>query len=186
MKKILGLFLFVIFYQVGAQTYPMSSANNGQTIVTCTGTFTDDGGAGANYSNNITDRTLTFCTANPGELLRFNFTSFNTEANYDILEIFNGPTATGMPAQTLSGNLGAFVFISNQPGGCVTFRFNSDFGVNRPGWVADISCVEPCVAPTAVLADTATEEICASSAVAPGDLTVNFDASGSYSNDSYT
>lgn len=185
MKRILfvvGLFLGILGF---AQNYPMTSANNGQTFVTCSGTFTDDGGPGSDYGNNITNRTITFCTANPGELLRFDFTSFNTEANWDELEVFNGPTATGVPFAIYSGNIGAFVFISNQPGGCVTFRFTSDSGVTRAGWVANISCVEPCVAPTAALVDASTLDICSSEANNAGDLTVDFDASNSVSNDTF-
>src|SRR5690606_13799168 len=117
MKKLLLLFGFVLAITTSeAQTYPMNAANHNKIITTCSGTFTDDGGASGNYSNNINNRVITFCTSNPGELLRFNFTSFHTEANYDKLEVFNGPTATGTPAQIYTGNLGSFSFISNQPG----------------------------------------------------------------------
>lgn len=171
---------------VWSQNYPMTAANHNQTFVTCSGTFTDDGGAGGNYSNGINNRTITFCTANPGELLRFNFTSFSTENNFDVLEVFQGPLATGQPAAIYQGNLTPFIFMSNQPGGCVTFRFSSDGSVNRPGWSADISCVVPCTAPTAALVDNSTLDICSSESVAPGDLTVQFDASNSVSNDSYS
>lgn len=186
MKNIFILFIiFLIGPFVMAQNYPMTSANNGQTFVTCSGTFTDDGGNG-NYGSNINNRRITFCTANPGELLRFDFTSFHTENNWDVLEVFNGPTATGAPAQTYMGNIGAFTFISNQPGGCVTFRFNSDSSLTYSGWSANISCVTPCTPPTAAMVDTTTVDICSSEANNPGDLTVDFDASNSYSNDSFT
>lgn len=186
MKKFIHILVLLLFSTAWAQTYQMTAANNGQTIVTCAGTFTDDGGPTGNYSNNIYNRTITFCTANPGELLRFNFTSFYTENNYDVLEVFQGPIATGQPAATYSNNLGAFIFMSNQPGGCVTFRFNSDGSVNHPGWSAGISCVVPCTPPTAVLVDSSTIDLCSTESTTPGDLTVQFDASGSFSNDSYT
>jgi gliding motility-associated-like protein len=186
MKRLLQLFVLLAFSSIWAQNYPMTAANHGQTFVTCSGTFTDDGGPTGNYSNNINNRTITFCTANAGELLRFNFTQFITEGNYDVLEVFHGPLATGQPAATYSGTVAPFIFMSNQPGGCVTFRFTSDSSVNPAGWSAGISCVVPCTAPTAALVDSSTLDVCSSEAVNPGDLTVQFDASNSFSNDSYT
>lgn len=186
MKKIVTLFLFFVICQLSlAQNYPMTSANNGDTFTTCSGTFTDDG-ANGNYGNNINDRTITFCPADAGDLLKFNFTSFNTEDDYDTLDVFYGTDTTGNPAQTFTGNLGAFTFFSAIPGDCVTFRFNSDTSLNYSGWSATISCVTPCAPPTAALVDDSTIDICSSEAVNAGDLTVDFDASNSYSNDSYS
>ena len=185
MKNLISILIVVLAGQFAlGQNYPMTSANNGAIFVTCSGTFTDDNPTG-NYGSNINNRTITFCTANPGELLRFDFTSFQTENNWDVLEVFNGPNAVGAPAQTYMGNIGAFTFISNQPGGCVTFRFNSDSSLTYSGWSANISCVVPCTPPTAALVDDSTVDICSSEANNAGDLTVTFDASNSFSNDSF-
>src|SRR5690606_22779164 len=125
------------------------------------------------------------CPANSTDLLRFDFTSFHTESGYDELEVFYGLDTTGTPNEILSGNLGAFTITTALPGDCITFRFNSDFGLNYSGWVANFSCVTPCMPPTAALVDDSTVDICSSEAINPGDLTVDFDASASTSNDEY-
>lgn len=183
MKKILSLISLLLLTAAWSQNFPMTAANNGQTFNTCSGTFTDDGGSTGNYSNNINNRTITFCPDNPDDLIKFNFTSFHTENNYDKLDVFYGPAAEGTPAMVLTGNLGAFSIISAIPGDCITFRFTSDFSLNYSGWVANISCVTPCTPPTAALVDDSNVDICSAEAENGGDLTVQFDASNSVSND---
>jgi len=184
MKKIITFIVLLTGLIVFGQNYPMTSANDGQTFTTCSGVFTDDGGNGS-YSSNINDRTITFCPGNPGDLLKFEFTSFNTESCCDHLEVFYGTDTTGAPAMTFNGNLGAFDFFSALPGDCVTFVFNSDTSLTYSGWSANISCVTPCSPPTAALVDDSDVDICSSEATNPGDLTVDFNASASVSNDEY-
>jgi|GEM_PF-1741554 len=185
MKKIVSFILTLTGFIVFGQNYPMTSANNGQTFTTCSGVFTDDNPSG-NYSSNVSNRTIVFCPGNPGDLLKFAFTSFYTENNFDKLEVFYGTDTTGAAAMTFTGNLGAFDFFSALPGDCVTFRFTSDSSLTYAGWSANISCVTPCSPPTAALVDDSDVDICSSEATNPGDLTVDFDASASYSNDSYS
>lgn len=186
MKKILLLFAMLMTSTIWSQSYPMTAANHNQTFTTCSGTFTDDGGPGGNYSNNINERKIIFCPANPTDLLKFDFTSFNTEEDYDVLEVFYGLDTDGNPSQVFTGNLNPFVFFSAIPGDCVTFVFTSDNSYNYIGWSANISCVTPCAPPTAVLNDTSDIDICSSESSNNDDLTVQFDASNSFSNDSYS
>ena len=53
--------------------------------------FCDDGGQKSNYSNNQDD-TLTIYPATAGGTVLVTFQSFETEANYDYLEIYDGTT----------------------------------------------------------------------------------------------
>src|SRR5690606_21095145 len=60
------------------------------TGAACGDSFTDTGGASADYGNNE-NWTKTYCRTTPGDQVRVLFSSFNTEANWDKLFIFNGP-----------------------------------------------------------------------------------------------
>ena len=187
MKTWMRNLLVILFGMNGAyysaQNYPMTAANNGTTKTTCSGVFTDDGSSG-NYSNNITNRTITFCPGTPNRYLRFNFTLFDTEDwndDFDVLEVFYGPTATGIPDEIFSGDLAAFVLTAQNVDECITFRFNSDSSVNYAGWSANISCIAPCSPPVAAYNGTTETNVCESEP----NHTVSFDASASYSTDAF-
>lgn len=130
----------------------------------CGGQFIDNGGS-ANYLNS-SNVTYTICPTNPGEIVTVTFTSFNTETNFDGLYVYDGNStaSTQISSSNPSGNVpgglpGSFwgttipgPFTSSDPSGCLTFLFLSDSSVNRPGWVADVTC-EPaptCPKPTSV------------------------------------
>ena len=126
----------------------------------CDATFYEvPGGSTGNYANNVTTAmsTQTF-TAPAGRTLRVVFQSFRTEANWDKMYVFDGPT-TASP-MIASGNgvgfgpapfgPGAYwgtaipgPFVSSTPGGSLTFVFVSDASVVYPGWVAKVSCPAP-------------------------------------------
>jgi hypothetical protein len=134
----------------------------GQSL-TCGDTFTDPGGATANYANN-TDYTVTIYPTTPGDLVTVTFTSFNTETNWDALYVFNGNSinapqiastngAANVPGGLAGGYWGATIpgpFTSSSIDGSLTFRFRSDSVVNNPGWIANITCSPPptCIKPT--------------------------------------
>ena len=119
----------------------------------CGGQFIDNGGAGANYANN-SDNTYTICPTNPGDIVTVAFDSFNTEATWDALYVFDGNsiTAPQIASSNAAGNVpgglaGGFwgttipgPFTSSSPDGCLTFRFRSDNSVTRAGWVANVTC----------------------------------------------
>ena len=123
-----------------------------QTPPICGGIFTDNGGANSNYLNS-SDVTTTIC-AGPNQILNITFTSFQTEANWDGLYVFDGNSinatqiSSANPPNNVPGGLaGAFwgntipgPFEASAPGGCLTFRFRSDGSVNNPGWVANVTC----------------------------------------------
>jgi uncharacterized repeat protein (TIGR01451 family) len=162
MKKILLLFTIIFFGNV-ITTYSQ---------VTCGGTFTDAAGPNANYANN-SNVTTTICPTNPGEVVTVTFTSFNTEANFDGLYVYNGNAvvpanqiASTNPAGNVPGGLaGAYwgttipgPFTSTAADGCLTFVFRSDGVVNNPGWIANVTCGLPptCLAPTALVSSAIT------------------------------
>lgn len=125
--------------------------------------FTDSGGIGANYANSE-DITWTICPDTPGDAVTVFFNSFNTEANWDGLYVYDGPsTASPQIASTNgAGNVpggvpGSFwgttipgPFVSTHPSGCLTFRFRSDTSGVRAGWSANVVCGPPptCLMPS--------------------------------------
>lgn len=122
----------------------------------CGGTFTDPGGAGANYANS-TNYLVTICPTTPGDLVTVTFTSFETEANWDGLYVYDGNTVgvnqisstngSGNGPLTQPGSYwGTTIpgpFTSSSADGCLTFNFLSDTSVNDPGWIADVTCGPP-------------------------------------------
>ncbi len=119
----------------------------------CGGNYVDAGGTTANYANN-TDETVVICPVNSGDVVTVTFTSFQTEATWDGMYVFNGNSiaapqiSSANPAGNVPGGLaGSFwgntipgPFTSTSPDGCLTFRFRSDGFVNQAGWVANITC----------------------------------------------
>jgi gliding motility-associated-like protein len=138
----------------------------------CGGIFTDAGGATGNYPNN-SDSTITICPTIPGEIVTITFTSFNTEANWDALYIFDGNSiaapqiastngAGNVPGGLAGGFWGTVIpdpVTSSSIDGCLTFRFRSDASFNNPGWVANVTCgpAPTCPRPTALTFTAITE-----------------------------
>lgn len=182
MKRILFFLLSVISFVGFSQEFRMLNGNNG-VKTTCSGTFTDNGGIIAPYSNNQTS-TITFTPANPGDAIRISFTTFNLEGNasncFDYLQVWHNNTITNpaTPDESYCGLLQPFTVTSNNlSNGSLTFKFTSNFAVQRAGWVATISCITPCHPPTATLAGPSSLSLCNS----PVPQTVTLDASGSTS-----
>jgi hypothetical protein len=122
---------------------------------TCNALFYDSGGSGASYLNNES-YTYTFYPATPGSKLKVVFNSFNTENNYDGLQIFDGNSTaapqitsalgagfnvTTAPAGSFYGTTSPGTFYSTAADGSITFKFLTDFSVVNAGWSASITCV---------------------------------------------
>ncbi|MGL2962458.1 fibronectin type III domain-containing protein [Flavobacterium sp. RSB2_4_14] len=139
----------------------------------CGGNFVDAGGPTANYPNNSNTTTI-ICPTNPGEIVTVTFTSFNTEANWDGLYVYDGngvvpanQIASANPAANVPGGLAGSYWGTTIPGpftstaadGCLTFVFRSDGSVNNPGWVSNITCspAPTCARPTLVTATNVTQ-----------------------------
>ena len=153
------IFTFNVNAQFNHPTTSIQSEYVGACLVsTCAATYFDNGGAGGNYSNDINNIYRVFCPNTAGQCLRVTFYSFNVEnagffgTVFDWLNVKNGPTQnspnfTTAPANGAGEIFGTpavpFSYTATGPSGCLTFRFNSDGSVTRPGWSATLQCV-PC------------------------------------------
>lgn len=88
----------------------------------CGTTVYDPGGAGGNYANN-TNYTVTYCPSVAGQVVTMNFTQFSTEANFDFVTIYNGPSTASPTMGTFSGTGIPGPFTSTHPGGCLTLSY---------------------------------------------------------------
>jgi gliding motility-associated-like protein len=144
MKKIVTILLFIVFGSIGySQTYNMS---NGGSVSTCSGTFYDEGGALANYSDN-SNQIYTICSNNPAFKLEMTFTVFDLEGGFffaaDEFIVYDGSSTASTVIGVFTDNdlLGEVIYAS---GSCLTFEFISDGGITYDGWAATISCKAPC------------------------------------------
>lgn len=183
------LFSFGICAQYQQSTAGVQSTYSGGCPVSdCSGTFTDDGGAGGNYSTNIGYPATggvyrVFCPDAPGKCLRITFSSFDVEGyNYtwgygDYFTVGNGPAQnspwfTSGPADVnglLTGDLSSsvpFSYTANNTSGCLTLMFRSDNSVTEAGWEATLSCVNCGVTQTAGNSDcSAPTQICSNASL---------------------
>lgn len=120
--------------------YIMPSTYSNNIYTTCTGTLFDPGGSG-NYSSNLN----TIVTVAPAEAtsIIMTFKSFQTENEFDVLEIFEGTNVSGKRIGAFSGNIlpGNGLLVSKT--GAVTLRFTTDALDNRAGFEMEWKCVNP-------------------------------------------
>ncbi len=117
------------------------------TMSTCDGTFYDSGGPDGTYQNSE-NYTLTLAPSTVGAKIKFNFTLFDLENNWDFLKVYDGPDATAPMIGNFTGTTipAALVELVASPAnasGAITFNFTSDGSGTYSGWVAAISCVLP-------------------------------------------
>ncbi len=121
------------------QTPNMILGVGGNTITTCGGTLVDPGALG-NYGNNQSV-TQTICSGTPGQCVALNFTSFNTEATFDRLSVYDGPNTGADLLGVFSGfSVPLPVASSTNSGGCLTLVFTSNGSVTSTGFSATLSC----------------------------------------------
>ena len=111
----------------------------------------DSGGATGNYADNESI-TVTIFPENTGDLVTFNFLSFETESGYDFFTVYNGPDITSEVLGSFSGATVPDPVSSTDATGALTFVFESDFFSNRAGYEILISCAPApsCYPPTAL------------------------------------
>ena len=120
-----------------------SVANGPYSITTtpdyCAGDhFYDSGGPSGQYGNN--ENQVTVICPSSGGAVSVSFNSFNTEAGYDDLTIYDGSGTGGTVLGTFDGTTNPPDFTSTDGSGCLTFEFSSDGSVTRDGWDATITC----------------------------------------------
>lgn len=131
----------------GTSVAPFVNMSNGSTTLAEgeVWNFYDSGGVAGQYGN-YEDFTYTF---NPplGFRCKVEFSSFNTEASWDFLKLYDGVDASG-------SLIGDYHGITIPPAytaivsGSLTFRFTSDGSGVRDGWAATISTEELPETPT--------------------------------------
>ena len=137
-----------------AQIYNIAT-ENGESISTCSGIFTDSDAFNDEVFLNNEDYVVTFCSDQSGDCLTMDFTSFDIADANDWLYIWDGAdTTTGefiggfnSPFGSNSNNLTLLYPDGIQSvSGCFTFYFHSDSDfITGDGWEANISCYSPCV-----------------------------------------
>jgi gliding motility-associated-like protein len=142
MKKITILFALLISYSAVPQDILMQDG----IVKLCSGNFYDSGGSAGDYGSNQ-NFILTICPEIPGQLVKLNFTVFNTQIT-DLLSIYNGDSTAARLFGNFSGgpsNSPGFVSATAaNPTGCLTIKFVSDASETITGWEAEISCFTPC------------------------------------------
>jgi spore germination protein YaaH len=150
-RDLLGIGIWALGYDDG-YTELWQAIENKLTdcqVIACTDTIYDGGGPEMNYYDN---ENYTY-TISPdlAAYVTLNFQSFTTEAGYDTLFIYDGPT-TGSPligAYTGSASPGTVV----SSGPSLTLRFKSDGATRAPGWMAVWTCTQDNSPPTTAIQD---------------------------------
>jgi gliding motility-associated-like protein len=117
----------------------------------CNGNYVDSGGLTGNYSNNE-NSIIPICPANSTDIVTVTFTAFNTIANEDILNIYNGNSTAAPLLGSYSGTNIPPSYSSSSAGGCLTFEFISNGFQVSTGWIANIVCslAPTCFSPTSL------------------------------------
>lgn len=114
----------------------MPQTGSGVTQNACSGILYDSGGPIANYQDN-TNSTITISPLGASSV-QLSFTSFNIEAGYDFLYIYDGPSTASPLLATLTGNYIPALIISTSPS--VTIKQKSDAGANYSGFEIRWNC----------------------------------------------
>jgi len=139
-------FLIAIIPSIGvSQVYNIAS-ENGNSISTCGGTFTDSDAFNGDVFLNNEEYLVTFCSSDPGMCLTIDFTSFDIQDSQDWLYVWDGTdTISGTFIGKFNSPTGSIMDIYpngvQSTSGCLTFYFTSNSNFNTgTGWLADISC----------------------------------------------
>lgn len=144
-RDLLGIAIWALGYDDG-YTELWEAIENKLTdceVVACTDTIYDGGGPEMDYYDN---ESYTY-TISPdwATSLSLTFSSFETEAGYDTLFIYDGPDVA-------SPLIGAYTGLAspgtvNSTGPSLTLRFKSDVSTRAPGWMAIWTCLQDNVPP---------------------------------------
>jgi hypothetical protein len=123
-------------------------SNCSQTLTSSlTYTITDRGGTTDNYANSL-DQTVTLTPSDNTKKLQLNFSSFNVEAVYDFLYVYDGPNTSSPLLATLNGTSLPATITAENASGQLTLRFTSDISGIRVGFQATVTSVTVCTTPT--------------------------------------
>jgi len=122
--------------------------NCSQTLTSSlTYTITDVGGPTDTYDNSL-DQTVTLTPSDNTKKLQLNFSSFNLEASYDYLYVYDGPNTSSTLLATLNGTSLPTAITATNASGQLTLRFTSDISGLRAGFSATVTSITVCTTPT--------------------------------------
>jgi hypothetical protein len=115
------------------------------TVTSCSGSFYDTGGPDGTYQISE-DLTMTIAPSTPGAKMKFNFTAFDCENNWDFLKVYDGadvnaPMIGNFTGASIPPELVELIASQTNTSGAITFHFTSDNSVTHLGWAATMSCV---------------------------------------------
>jgi subtilisin-like proprotein convertase family protein len=116
------------------------------SLTVCQGAFFDSGAENGDYNSDEL-LTLTLTPSTPNSLLQIDFSSFDTEEDFDSLIIYNGNSTSSPILGIYQGVLDPFTVVSSAVDGSLTLVFESDGSFEFAGWEAAISCVDADAAP---------------------------------------
>jgi hypothetical protein len=137
---------------------PVYNMSNG-TVTACSGVFYDNGGAGANYTDNQ-NLTQTFCSGT-SDHIQFSFNNLPQSTNLavgDTLFVYDGATTSAPPLAILVNGSQFETFTSS--GTCLTFRFKSNASGNNIGWAGQFQCVTTVPSPALINMSTGVRYVC--------------------------
>lgn len=126
------------WYAVGIGNDATDFCNGTTDLTAMTGTITDGSGSG-NYSNNANCK---WVIAPAGATqISLEFTEFDTELNYDVVYVYDGPDDTYPVLATLSGATLPSTITTTLGVGAMCIKFVSDADTTGEGWSANYSTI---------------------------------------------
>ncbi|MCX7955406.1 MAG: PKD domain-containing protein [Bacteroidales bacterium] len=147
---IITLFLIEQYITGQNQNILLNASTHNTSGQYCGFWFFDNGGASANYANNI-DYWITFLGgAAPNTHVRLNFAQFDIKPD-DTLYIYDGPNISSPLLSKhnnnynpLTGSNTLVMATLNNASGALTVRFKSNSSNNAAGWKATVICAQAC------------------------------------------
>jgi len=121
-------------------TSPAYRISEGDTIHTNYGLFFDSGGSNENYGNGEYSK-ITFKPADRRYKLTADFKSFDVEAHFDSLRVFDGTSVEAPLIGKYDNDNKPDLITAKNDSGALTFDFQSDRSVTGAGWDAEIMCL---------------------------------------------
>lgn len=105
---------------------------------TCSGTLWDSGGPANGYSNDE-NLDFTICPQDFHQCIAVNILDYDTENNFDFLQVFSGSTSSGTLLASFSGSgSSATVYVPTMS--CATIHFESDESLHYDGFHLTWTC----------------------------------------------
>jgi Zn-dependent metalloprotease len=126
------------WYAVGIGNDPNNFCSGTTNLIAPSGTVADGSGS-ASYNNNANCK---WVIAPPGATqISLNFTSFDTEADYDTVFVYDGPDESFPILATWWGNTLPTVINTSPGAGAMCIRFSSDVSNVGAGWSANYTSI---------------------------------------------